>query len=91
MVLERDRLQNLLTERRDLFVKACQKYGVPINPTHDGFFAWLEHEEPETIEACAEHHVYLVPLRGGIESVCVRCQLMRSNESQRHLQPYSTR
>ena len=40
---------------------------MPINPTHDGFFAWLEHEEPETItEACAEHHVYLVPLRGGI-------------------------
>jgi aromatic-amino-acid transaminase len=65
--LERDRLQSLLTERRDLFVKACQKHGVPINPTHDGFFAWLEHEEPETItEACAEHHVYLVPLRGGI-------------------------
>ena len=25
------------------------------------------------------------------ESVCVRCQLMRSNESQRRLQPYSTR
>ena len=32
-----------------------------------GFFAWLEHDDPESItEACAQHHVYLVPLRGGI-------------------------
>ena len=64
---ERDRLQGLLTDRRDAFVKACKQYNVPINPTHDGFFAWLEHENPESItEACAQHHVYLVPLRGGI-------------------------
>ncbi len=64
---ERDRLQGLLTARRDAFVKACKQYDVPINPTHDGFFAWLEHENPESItEACAQHHVYLVPLRGGI-------------------------
>ena len=64
---ERDRLQSLLTERRDIFVEACKQHGVPINPTHDGFFAWLEHDNPESItEACAEHHVYLVPLRGGI-------------------------
>ncbi len=64
---ERDRLQGLLTARRNSFVEACEKFGVPINPTHDGFFAWLEHEDPESItEACAQHHVYLVPLRGGI-------------------------
>lgn len=64
---ERDRLQTLLTDRRNAFVDACAKYNVPINPTHDGFFAWLEHEHPESItEACAKHHVYLVPLRGGI-------------------------
>lgn len=64
---ERDRLQSLLTDRRNAFVDACKKYDVPINPTHDGFFAWLEHEHPESItEACAQHHVYLVPLRGGI-------------------------
>ena len=64
---ERDRLQGLLAERRNLFVNACASNGVPINPTHDGFFAWLEHNEPERIaEACAQHHVYLVPLRGGI-------------------------
>ena len=64
---ELDRLQRLLDERRTTFVEACGKYNVPINPTHDGFFAWLEHEHPETItEACAQHHVYLVPLRGGI-------------------------
>jgi aromatic-amino-acid transaminase len=64
---ERDRLQGLLTDRRNSFVEACETFGVPINPTHDGFFAWLEHEDPESItEACAQHHVYLVPLRGGI-------------------------
>ena len=64
---ERDRLQALLTKRRETFVKACDTYNVPINPTHDGFFAWLEHDDPESItEACAQHHVYLVPLRGGI-------------------------
>ena len=64
---ERDRLQGLLTARRNSFVEACEQFGVPINPTHDGFFAWLEHENPESItEACAQHHVYLVPLRGGI-------------------------
>ena len=64
---ERDRLQGLLTERRDAFVRTCEEHGVPVNPTHDGFFAWLEHDDPEKIaEACAQHHVYLVPLRGGI-------------------------
>ena len=64
---ERYRLQELLTKRRETFVKACETYNVPINPTHDGFFAWLEHDDPESItEACAQHHVYLVPLRGGI-------------------------
>jgi aromatic-amino-acid transaminase len=64
---ERDRLQDLLTARRNSFVEACEQFGVPINPTHDGFFAWLEHENPESItEACAQQHVYLVPLRGGI-------------------------
>ena len=58
---ERDRLQGLLTARRDAFVKACKQYDVPINPTHDGFFAWLEHKNPESItEACAQHHVCLL-------------------------------
>jgi aromatic-amino-acid transaminase len=40
---------------------------VPLNPTHDGFFAWLDHENPVQIaEACAEQDVYLVPLTGGV-------------------------
>ncbi|MGB2393738.1 MAG: hypothetical protein ACPICH_06455, partial [Poseidonia sp.] len=34
---------------------------------HDGFFAWYECEEPAAIaEACADQHVYLVPLTGGV-------------------------
>jgi len=64
---ERDRLQALLVERRTALIKACNELNVPLNPTHDGFFAWLEHEDPTAIaEACAEQHVYLVPLTGGV-------------------------
>ncbi len=46
---ERDRLKSLLVTRRDLFKECCEKLNVPINPTHDGFFAWLEHDDPETV------------------------------------------
>lgn len=64
---ERDRLQALLVERRKALVTACNELNVPLNPTHDGFFAWLEHEDPVQIaEACATQHVYLVPLTGGV-------------------------
>lgn len=64
---ERDRLQSLLVERREALVAACKELNVPLNPTHDGFFAWLEHEDPVQIaEACATQHVYLVPLTGGV-------------------------
>ena len=64
---ERDRLQDLLVERRTALIAACDELKVPLNPTHDGFFAWLEHEDPNKIaEACATHHVYLVPLTGGV-------------------------
>jgi aromatic-amino-acid transaminase len=65
--LERDRLANLLVERRETFVKACTELEVPVNPTHDGFFAWYECDDPVAVaEKCAEMHVYLVPLRGGV-------------------------
>jgi aromatic-amino-acid transaminase len=65
--LERDRLQSLLVNRRNLLKESCEKLNVPLNPTHDGFFAWLEHDEPQKIaEACAEQDVYLVPLTGGV-------------------------
>ena len=65
--LERDRLQSLLVNRRNLLKESCEKLNVPLNPTHDGFFAWLEHDEPQKIaEACAEQEVYLVPLTGGV-------------------------
>jgi aromatic-amino-acid transaminase len=64
---ERDRLASLLIERRDAFVKACTELDVPVNPTHDGFFAWYECSDPVAVaEACADMHVYLVPLTGGV-------------------------
>ena len=64
---ERDRLKSLLVTRRDLFKECCEQLNVPINPTHDGFFAWLEHDDPETIaEKCAQENVFLVPLTGGV-------------------------
>ena len=64
---ERDRLAQLLTDRRTTFIEACQRLGVDVNPSHDGFFAWYECSNPaEVAEACAEQHVYLVPLTGGV-------------------------
>ncbi|MEL0182754.1 MAG: aminotransferase class I/II-fold pyridoxal phosphate-dependent enzyme [Candidatus Poseidoniales archaeon] len=64
---ERDRLAALLTARRSTFIEACERLGVAVNPSHDGFFAWYECEEPAAIaEACADQHVYLVPLTGGV-------------------------
>jgi len=64
---ERDRLRDLLVTRRNALNEACSKLGVPLNPTMDGFFAWIESEDPEALaEACAEQDVYLVPLTGGV-------------------------
>ncbi len=64
---ERDRLSALLSDRRNRFLRACHEHGVDINPSHDGFFAWYECEDPVAIaEACADQHVYLVPLTGGV-------------------------
>ncbi|DAC20863.1 MAG TPA: aminotransferase class I/II-fold pyridoxal phosphate-dependent enzyme, partial [Candidatus Poseidoniales archaeon] len=58
---ERDRLKELLTDRRTALIECCEQLGVPLNPTHDGFFAWLDHEQPHDIaEACAQQDVYLV-------------------------------
>lgn len=64
---ERDRLASLLTARRSTFIAACERLGVKVNPSHDGFFAWYECSEPGLIaKACADQHVYLVPLTGGV-------------------------
>ena len=64
---ERDRLAALLDQRRSAFVSACEALDVQINPTHDGFFAWYECDDPVAVaEHCANQHVYLVPLSGGV-------------------------
>lgn len=64
---ERDRLAELLNVRRNRFLQACESLDVHVNPSHDGFFAWYECEDPESIaNACADQHVYLVPLSGGV-------------------------
>ena len=65
--LERDRLKNLLDVRRKSLIEECQKRGVALNPTMDGFFAWIESDDSASVaEKCAERDVYLVPLNGGI-------------------------
>lgn len=64
---ERDRLANLLTARRSKFIEACKQRDVAVNPSHDGFFAWYECADPVAVaESCADQHVYLVPLSGGV-------------------------
>jgi len=64
---ERDRLRELLVTRRNALNEACFELGVPLNPTMDGFFAWIESDDPAALaEACADQDVYLVPLTGGV-------------------------
>ena len=64
---ERDRLKQLLDDRRNALISECEKLGVPLNPTMDGFFAWLESDNPSEIaHKCAENGVFLVPLTGGV-------------------------
>ena len=64
---ERDRLKSLLDKRRNILISECEKLGVPLNPTMDGFFAWIEADDPVAIaEKCSEYGVFLVPLTGGV-------------------------
>ena len=65
--VERDRLKQLLDDRRNSLIAECNRLDVPINPTMDGFFAWIEVDNPvEFAEKCAESGVFLVPLTGGV-------------------------
>ena len=64
---ERDRLKSLLDKRRNILISECEKLGVPLNPTMDGFFAWIEVDDPVAIaEKCSQNGVFLVPLTGGV-------------------------
>ena len=67
MEQRKDRLKSLLDNRRNTLVAECEKLGVPLNPTMDGFFAWIEVDDPVAVaEKCAENGVFLVPLTGGV-------------------------
>ena len=60
-------MKQLLDNRRESLLYECQKLGVDLNPTMDGFFAWIESDDPVSVaEKCAENDVYLVPLNGGV-------------------------
>jgi aromatic-amino-acid transaminase len=64
---ERDRLKQLLDVRRSNLKAECERLNVPLNPTMDGFFAWIESDDPTAVaESCAQMDVYLVPLTGGV-------------------------
>ena len=60
---ERDRLKQLLDDRRNTLVSECEKLGVPLNPTMDGFFAWLESDNPSEISSqmCREWSIPSAP------------------------------
>ena len=66
-VAERDRLKTMLDTRRSTFNTICAEEGVPLLPSHDGYFAFLPHEDPEPVaSAAAARGLYVVPLKGGI-------------------------
>ena len=73
---ERDAFTKLLKDRRDKLLSSCSEMGVELVPSHDGFFAFLEHDQPSAIsEACASRHVYVVALAGGVRiGVCAANQ-----------------
>ena len=55
---ERDRLKTLLDNRRNTLVAECEKLGVPLNPTMDGFFAWIEAEDPVAVAENVQKMAY---------------------------------
>jgi aspartate/tyrosine/aromatic aminotransferase len=58
----------MLDERRDAFRRAAAAHNLSLDPTHDGYFAFLECESNQQVcEIAAEQHdVFLVPLEGGV-------------------------
>ena len=64
---QKDTLKALLNRRRVAFNSALEEAGVRALPNHDGYFAFIECENPVAVcEACAVENVFLVPLSGGI-------------------------
>ncbi len=65
---ERDSFKRLLDERRDAFRRAAAAHNLSLDPTHDGYFAFLECEA--NLQVCeiaaTQHDVFLVPLEGGV-------------------------
>ncbi len=57
----------ILINRRRAFNEAAVANSIKVMPNDDGYFAFSECEDPESVcESCAQDDVFLVPLRGGI-------------------------
>jgi aspartate/tyrosine/aromatic aminotransferase len=64
---EKNQLKAILTSRRRAFNDAAASNSIEVMPNDDGYFAFIECNNPEEVcESCAEDDVYLVPLIGGI-------------------------
>jgi len=64
---EKNRLKAILTSRRRAFNEAAANNSIEVMPNDDGYFAFIECNNPEEVcESCAEDDVFLVPLIGGI-------------------------
>ena len=82
---ERDRLKQLLDDRRNTLIAECEKLGVPLNPTMDGFFAWLESDNPSEMLTNVQRMEYSsCPLPVESELACVHYPWMKFQKWQKH-------
>ena len=64
---EKDTLKSILKARRKAFNEELEKVSLKALPNHDGYFAFIQCQNPEAVcESCAAEDVYLVPLKGGV-------------------------
>jgi aspartate/tyrosine/aromatic aminotransferase len=64
---EKDTLKSILKARRKAFNEELDKVSLKALPNHDGYFAFIQCQNPEAVcESCAAEDVFLVPLKGGV-------------------------
>ncbi len=65
--LEKSRLKEMLTARREIFNERMAQSEIPLMPSDDGYFAFIPCDDPLSMaEKAAESHLYVVPLKGGV-------------------------